>query len=104
MLKAVIVSIQDLKAESHDGLYTQPSDLAAVRMFTDALLRGKDSMLRRFPDDYQLVRLGTFDSSTGRIEACDPFILITAAEVLRRSGGELERVHQVDLEEAINGK
>lgn len=80
-----VFAVEDVKAGEFATLHVARSNEAALRAFTDAILHGEDSMLRRYPDDYQLVRVGSFDEVTGELEGCQPQVISTAANVLRRA-------------------
>lgn len=107
-----IYAVEDTKSGEFRGIFLQRSNEAAVRLFTDAILHGEDSMMRRYPEDYQVCRLGEFSELSGLIVGCDhPVVLATAVQIMRRSEIEFaglpanmphhpQRV-QLDIEEAI---
>lgn len=101
----IICSIEDTKAEEFRGLYLQRTQEAAVRMFHDAIIggNGSDSMLRRHPEDYQLVQVGNFDEESGRIEIMDPLVLMTADRIVQRYQRDKPATlpGQLDLTDAI---
>lgn len=56
------------------------SDSAAYRDFSFTC--SKDNMLHFKPENFSLVKIGTFDSSTGAIEVSDPIEIVKATEVV----------------------
>lgn len=102
-----VYSVEDTKAGEFRSLFLQRSNEAAVRMFTDSIMHGEESMLRRYPEDYQLVRVGEFSEMSGVLVGCDqPVVLCTAVQVLRRADsprpGVGELPGQLSLE-VVNG-
>lgn len=94
-----LVCVYDKKAELHRAVFVEPTRETAMRSFTDAILRGRDSMLRSHPDDYVLVEVGCFDSTSGVIDAwMSPFPLLEASEVLRRAQVDEEQLALVAAE------
>lgn len=59
-------SIRDIKA----GVFFQPffasHDIVAIRMFR-ASLRSRDSLIRDYPEDFALYRIGIWDAKTGKV-------------------------------------
>lgn len=81
-----IYAVEDTKSGEFRGIFLQRSNEAAVRLFTDAILHGEDSMMRRYPQDYQVCRLGEFSELSGVIVGCEhPIVLATALQVVRRA-------------------
>ena len=65
-------SIWDVKA----GVYHRPcfleNDIVAKRMFRATLRIKEESLLREFPDDFALCRLGEWDEKTGKLMRNEP--------------------------------
>ena len=65
MQELVVASVKDRLAD----VYSQPMYFAtegqAIRAFQDALADTQNAMSKH-PDDYDLVRLGSFNDTTGR--------------------------------------
>lgn len=59
-----VFSIQDVKADAFMNLFTAPANGVATRMFSD-LAVDKNTDVGKHPQDYRLVHVGTFDTSTG---------------------------------------
>lgn len=67
MNKLLIVAINDTKAEAYMNPFYMRSEGEAIRAFGDAIAKG-DSPLSAHPEDFVLVKLGTFCQDTGAIE------------------------------------
>lgn len=55
-----IYAIFDSKSNSYDGLFVSSGHGAALRSFADLATRG-DSMVSRYPSDFYLYHIGTWD-------------------------------------------
>lgn len=62
-----IYSIRDEKAESYGVLFTAVTDGCACRVF-DQLLATDSQKIGKYPEDFALVCLGTFDPSLGTVD------------------------------------
>jgi len=77
-----VLAVFDEKAEAFAQPFFQNSDVLAVRAFT-AAAQDKESLLNKFPRDYALYKLGTYDDNLGRFENLDrPQMLVSAQQVL----------------------
>ncbi|QXP08515.1 MAG: nonstructural protein [Arizlama microvirus] len=61
-----IFSIYDTKAQSFHKPYYSQNTQTAIREATEAA-KNPDSLLSRYPEDFNLFRLGVFDQHTGII-------------------------------------
>ena len=66
-MKMNIYSIKDRKA-SYGNPYIIQNDELAIRDIKVAVNDQKGGVLNKFPEDFELTRLGTFDTETGKIE------------------------------------
>jgi len=72
-------TIRDTKAEAFGAPFFQKTHGEAERNFT-ALVRDSQSMLYKFPDDYDLYYLGTYNDADGKFTLLDaPEHLLKAA-------------------------
>lgn len=66
-MKYILVSCKDIKSE----VFTPPipfrSDAEAVRAYGDAV--GKDPMLSKYPEDFELHKVAFWDNETGLLDA-----------------------------------
>ena len=62
-----IYSIRDEKAESYGVLFSAVTDGCACRVF-DQLLVADTQKIAKYPEDFLLVSLGTFDPCTGTVD------------------------------------
>lgn len=64
-----IYALKDLKAESYDAPFFQPSNIHAIRQFRMEVNRASEhNPIYLYPDEYGLVYLGTFHTGTGEIK------------------------------------
>lgn len=61
-----IYSIFDVCSDMFDAPILAINDGSAIRYMKDAV-NGRDTLLSRHPEDYQLFKIGSFDKSTGTI-------------------------------------
>lgn len=72
MLSRIILAVWDVKAQAYTG-----DPIFAItrgtgeRSFADAC-NDSASVLNKYPDDFELHELGSFDVMTGRIEPLEP--------------------------------
>lgn len=64
MSKLNVYSVFDKKAKCYDALYCFSCDADAVRFF-DMLIFSRESKLCKYPEDFDLFRIGYFDPSSG---------------------------------------
>ncbi len=76
----MIFSMYDTKAESFGALFESRTCDEAIRVIFTALLKRQSSQFSEFIEDYNLFKLGDFDSSTGRIEGFSPELIKTGIE------------------------
>lgn len=58
----------------------------AIRSFTDEVNRaGADNQIYNHPDDFDLYKLGAFDTATGLFEAVPPVMAVSGKQVKVRS-------------------
>lgn len=65
-----IYSVYDSKAQAYLPMFTVRSHGEAVRQFTD-LANNKQTAVNKYPEDFSLMELGSFDDNTGTIDALD---------------------------------
>lgn len=74
-----IYSVFDKKAQEYNAPFVEITDATAIRAIQD-LVSNKEHPLSRFSEDYELVKLGSFDPATGIIEM-EPMDLIQLAKL-----------------------
>ncbi len=74
--------------DSASGAYMRPffllADSQALRSFTD-IATDADHEVGKHPEDYSLVRIGTFDDQTGKLHPEDVLVLAIGIEVVSSS-------------------
>jgi len=60
-----VYSIRDVKTNVYNTPYFQTHKAGSMRMFAE-LCSDKQSTINKFPADFQLYELGTFNSETGK--------------------------------------
>ena len=84
----VVVSVKDLAAQAFGRPVFVPTAGVAIRSFRDEVNReASDNDIFRHPADYELYQIGTFDDSTGLVEALQPPKLLSRALDLSERGG-----------------
>lgn len=89
----LLIALKDEKA----GLWYTPfnarNEAEAVRSFGEAL-RDPQGMVGRYPADFGLYRVGSWDRETGYIGVDEPTLICTGDALLRRIAAETQRVEQ----------
>lgn len=95
--KILIVAVRDAKTEMFMQPWFAPTPGVAERSFTEAVNANREhDLVSKYPEDFALFRLGTFDEVTGKIEGdLQPQQLVTALQVRRVS-------EPTPIEEAVN--
>lgn len=74
-------AIRDNKAEAFNTPFFAPTRGLAVRSFQEAV-NDPASPFAKYPDDFTLFQVGSFDDNTGRLSAEDiPAVVISAIEL-----------------------
>lgn len=81
-MKHIIVAIFDSKAESYGLPHVVRTAEMGMRNF-EAAVRHEGSDFNRFPDDYTLHHLGTFDDETGEITPVQGITCLVTGTALR---------------------
>lgn len=99
-----VLVVRDTRAGAVSSLHTQRSDASGVRAFSDAILHGEATIMRQHPEDFQLLRIGYLDDESGELQTCEPVVLITAADVVRRAERERPSMNKSmnNVSDAVN--
>lgn len=76
-----VYAVYDQAAKAYLAPFFLNNDEMAIRIFRDCA-NSNDHQFGRFPSDYTLFHLGTFDDTTGMLESWAPQKIISALEVL----------------------
>lgn len=74
-----IYSIFDKKAQEYNAPFVEVTDATAIRAIQD-VVSNSEHPFSKFSEDYELVKLGSFDPATGIIEM-EPMDLIQLAKL-----------------------
>jgi hypothetical protein len=83
-MKLGMYSIYDRKTNVYHPPFLQQTDASAERAFR--IILNKDSLMSTYPDDYDCVKVGTFNDDSGKVEnnensfICNGFIKVTENE------------------------
>lgn len=83
-----VLSVYDLKAQEYGPLYLARTEQVGGRMFADAVVGGPaDSTLRRYPEDFVLRKVGSFDEESGELfssidDGGEPRDILKAVDVI----------------------
>jgi len=70
-MRLIVFSVRDLKAEMFSRPFFSKAPGEAIRSFSMEC-ENPESMLHRYPDDYQLYRVGEFNELTGELVYTGP--------------------------------
>ena len=74
-----VFTIKDLKGNFYDTLFTAPSVSDGICLF-DQLVFSSNSKIGNYCEDYGLVHLGSFCSSSADFNLVEPRVIVTAEE------------------------
>ena len=75
-------AVYDKKAKNDLGIFTMPNDLVAMRDFSQAC-NNEQSQIKKFPEDFALMCLGTIDTETMTIQS-NPKIIAEAKDYVNK--------------------
>jgi hypothetical protein len=78
MSKKILVAIHDHKAKRYGFPQTVDSLVDAERTLSSVVNSDKGD-IALYPADFTLVKIGSYDSSTGVISVCDPHVNVCSA-------------------------
>jgi hypothetical protein len=71
-MKMQIISVRDIKVGQYQRPIACESKGVAIRAFMDACAPGNPSDISKHPRDFELWKVGEFDSETGTLTGCTP--------------------------------
>lgn len=81
-MKLGIYAIRDIKTSSYGNPMFQPTDGSMIRDFSDAVnSKQEKNHLNDHSDDFELFKLGEYETDTGEITTHAPKSLITATQL-----------------------
>lgn len=75
-----VYAIKDKVADQFGNIFCDQSDVLATRGFSYAV-NLKDGMMSFRPDDYDLYRLGQYDSNKGEISPISPKLICSGSSI-----------------------
>lgn len=90
-MKKNVYTVRDL-CVGYTGIILDDNDASAIRGFKFAI-SNPDSMMFASPKDFSLMKIGTFDTDTGILDALpNPVLVIEANKLVKRRGVKNENV------------
>lgn len=77
-----LYSVRDEKAVCSYEPQIFKTQVDAIRFF-DQAIQNKNTMINKYPDDFTLYKIGTFDERTGVIVDAKVEKIVTATEIIR---------------------
>lgn len=71
-MNKILTAVKDLHT-GYTDIATYNSEGSALRAWQ--VIKDSDATIKAFPNDFELVKLGEYDSETGKIEPCEPHIM-----------------------------
>lgn len=85
-MKLSIVAVRDVKAECFNTPFFSQGSAVALRGFIQAVnTPAEDNLFHRYPQDFELWELGTFDPSTGHIESIPTKLCVGSSVVTNKA-------------------
>lgn len=86
-MKVGVYSVLDVGTSHYHSPYVARNDVEARRIFESLGSKG-DSLLVKYPEDYQLFRIGSFDDSDGALEGQTPRLACKGVDVFPKVVGK----------------
>lgn len=91
-MKRILFCVYDTKSGQHGNPFIMESDESAKRSFLDSLAEVRmPTLLSKFPTDYELRRLGTYDTETGELSPEKPALVANAATFGAELSNEIQK-------------
>lgn len=87
-MKLKLFSVYDSKTNTFSAPFGSPTTPAAVRTFHE-MARDSQSFIGKWPEDYTLFFLGSFEDSTAGFQLDGPERLVKASELLAGDASEV---------------
>lgn len=110
-MKKILYCVYDIKTGAHGMPFVMESDESAKRSFLDSLAEVRmPTLLSKFPTDYELRRLGEYDTQTGELipePDCKPKFVANAATFGPKLSEQIQKnlsfqIDQIALAKAEN--
>lgn len=87
-MQQLLFTIRDTKGEIYNKPFPQLTKNEALRTFAD-LAKDPQTNIAQHPEDYDLYYLGTYDTTTGKIEALEsPAHIVKAINAIPKNNTE----------------
>jgi len=96
-----LFSVLDTAASRYMEIFSGPTIEFAIRSFKEACMK-KDHQFAKFPEDYSLFHLGTFDEELGIIEAFAPRKIANATSFIHGRQLDIEEEEKPDAGHGAN--
>lgn len=103
-MKRLLFCVYDSKSDQYGSPFIMESDESAKRSFLDSLAEVRmPTLLSKFPSDYELRRIGSYDTGTGIIiSEARPVFIANAASFGTELANEIQRRKELLIEEHIS--
>lgn len=89
-----VYSIYDIKSETYSPPFLQKNDIEAKRSFQE-IANDKNTMVSKYPEDFTLCSIGTFNDALGMLQATEARTIDSASQYSRQSAPQEVAHHQV---------
>jgi hypothetical protein len=96
-IKKNLYAIIDTASGVYDGPFKGVSDGQMIRMFND-LCVDAEHPIGKHPEDFSLIKVGTWNEGTGELEDLQNTTMITGLEAVAES----RKVRNVDMDEVVS--
>lgn len=91
-MKRFLYCVYDTKSGQHGMPFVMESDETAKRSFLDSLAEVRmPTLISKFPMDYELRRLGSYDTETGELSGEKPVLISNAATFGAELANEIQK-------------
>lgn len=86
-METKMYSVYDSKAQSYGQPFHAPNDAVALRLFGDAV-NDPDTQLNKYPEDFVLMAVGTWDDQTAELKGHTQRTVTTALAIKVMTNGK----------------
>lgn len=88
-MKVNLYSVRDVKAGAYNVPFCASNDAIAGRMLGGVVNGNRETSLARYPEDFQLFRIGTFSDDDGVVSPEVPAFVLNATDLVVRSDSDV---------------
>lgn len=99
-----IFSVLDRKLREFGPLVADRTEESMLRSLATAIRGAPEQMMSKYPEDFDLYRIGSFDPETGVMTSDGPVLVSRVAAVLEQIPDPRKDARQLDVVDELSGR